>query len=126
MQTFQGVFERAVLNYGVENILRMAAPRPSTWTKKCSWIDEVKIRESKVLHRSGNKSDRLFKTRFYEHNTEFNQRDREAISAQALKSGRAVALWMVQEDSLYVIAKNPARDDYDYSEDYHLNRGLGG
>src|SRR5438876_10350235 len=88
MQTFQRVFERAVLNYGVENILRMAGPHPSTWTKNCSWVDEVKVRESKVLHRSCNKSDRLFKTRFYEHNTEFNQRDRESLSAPALKSGR--------------------------------------
>jgi len=77
-----------MLNYGIENILCMAAPHPSTWTKNCSWVDEVKVRESKVLHRAGNKSDRLFKTRFHEHNAEFNQRDRESLSAPALKSGR--------------------------------------
>ena len=114
-----------MLNYGVENILRMATPHPSTWTKNCFWIDEVKVRESKVLHRSGNKSDRLFKTRFYKHDTEFGQRDRDALSLPVLKSGRSVALWMVQEGRLYVIAKNPARDDYDYAEDYHLYRGFG-
>src|SRR5437879_13292737 len=88
MDTVQRVFERTVLNYGVENSLRMAGPHPSTWTKNCSWIDEVKIRESKVLHRSGNKPDRLFKARFHNHDAEFNQRDRASLSAPALKSGR--------------------------------------
>src|SRR5438552_10695240 len=88
MQTFQCLFERAMLNYGVENILRMAAPHPSTSTKNCSWIDEVKVRESKVLHRSGNKSDRLFKTGFYKYHTEFGQGDRDALSPPVLKSGR--------------------------------------
>ena len=77
-----------MLNYGVENILRMATPHPSTWTKNCSWIDEVKVRESKVLHRAGNKSDRLFKTRFYQYDAEFKQRDRETVSSAVLKSGR--------------------------------------
>ena len=31
---------------------------------------------------------------------------------------------MVQEDRLHVIAKNPTGDDYDYAEDYHLDRGI--
>src|SRR5207253_6831331 len=88
MQTFQRVFERAMLNYGVENILRMAAPHPSTWTKNGSWIDEVKIRESKVLHRSGNKSDRLLETWLHKHDTEIGQRDRDTLSSPVLKSGR--------------------------------------
>ena len=86
----------------------------------------MKIRESKVLHRSGNISDRLFKTRFYEHNTEFNQRDRDALSLPVLKFGQQLILWMVHKDRLYIIAKNPTGDDYDYAEDYHLNRGFGG
>ena len=32
---------------------------------------------------------------------------------------------MVQEHRLYIIAKDPAGDDYDHAEDYHLDRGFG-
>src|SRR6266699_4989299 len=92
METFQRVLERAMFNYGIENILCMASPHFSTWAKSCFWINEVKIRQSKVLHRSGNKSDRFLETWLHKHDTEIGQRDRDALSLPVLKSGRGCSM----------------------------------